>query len=89
MLTGAFRDTRSLQNEWSWLVAKILAGIHASSCPSQAPGNEACESRRGKPKGRPNHRANPGKGKLGRVNASESPLRLREVRLPNRWLTRQ
>jgi hypothetical protein len=76
------RDTKSLQEEWSWFVIRIPASVQAGPQPPQAPGNEACDSRGVKPKGRPSHRAEPGQGKMGRVNANEPLTRPRQLRLP-------
>ena len=39
-------------------------------------------------KGRPNHPDQPAQGKMGRVTAKESSMRLRYYRLPERWLTK-
>ena len=48
--------------------------------PRKRLGNEACDSRRVKPKGSLSHPGEPGKGKTGWVNANEPPLRLRYER---------
>src|ERR1700730_16939092 len=48
----------------------------------QAQGNEACESRGVKPKEDLNHPGSPGEGKIGRVNASELLMTLRQRRSP-------
>jgi len=42
-----------------------------------------------KPKADPNHPGEPGKGKIGRVNASKLPMRLRNFGSPVRWLGRR
>jgi hypothetical protein len=47
--------------------------------PRKRPGNEACESRRLKPKASPNHTGRPGEGKTGRVNVSEPLTRLQDT----------
>src|SRR5258708_8989272 len=60
----------------------MLASVQSSPWPLKAPGDEACERRGGKPKGCLNHPGAPGKGKTGRVNASELLMRLRQRRSP-------
>src|SRR5258708_18322932 len=60
----------------------MLASVQSSPWPLKAPGNEACESRGVKHKGCLNHPGAPGKGKTGRVNASELLMRLRQRRSP-------
>src|ERR1700722_6911831 len=66
-----------------------MASVQTNPQPMQAPGNEACESRGVKPKADPNHPGEPGKGKIGRVNASKLLMRLRNFGSPVRWLARR
>ena len=56
--------------------------VHTGSRSLHAQGNTACESKGIKPKGRGNHRNEPGEGTLGGVHASEPLTRPREGRLP-------
>ena len=51
--------------------------VHVGSRPMQALGNEACDSRRVKPKDSPSHPGQPGQGKTGRANDREPSTRLR------------
>jgi len=55
--------------------------VHVGSRPVQAPGNEACDSRRVKPKDSPSHPGQPGQGKTGRANTREPSKRLRNPKV--------
>jgi hypothetical protein len=70
-------DTKSLQMSGSGESPPPRLVPRSVPDPRKRFSNEACESRRVKPKGNPSHPGEPGKGKTGWVNASEPPLRLR------------
>jgi hypothetical protein len=56
--------------------------------PCVHPGQPVCAKPGVTAKGRPSYPDKPAQGKLGRVTAKESSLRLRYYRLPERWLTK-
>jgi hypothetical protein len=79
----SFCDTKSLQWSGSGRVARPPTSVLVGPQAVQVLGNETCDSRPLKPKAHLNHQEKPGKGKLGRVNANEPSLRLRDY-----WLSK-